>query len=819
MNTISLLETTWHDLRYAARAYRGNPGFTIVALLSLMLGIGATTAVFSVIYGVLIAPYPYAKPGEIWAPNLHETKRNRTNWRDMSVEELLDLQKLPAIASAMGTGFDQVLLTGDRAPESLGAPRMSGDAFNFLGVPPVIGRTLQPTDETPAGEPEAVTVISYKLWHRLFDGNPSALGQKLILNRVPHTIVGVMPPRFGWYGNDSLWLPLGSSKRSPQRLSVIVRLRPGVATKVAEEQLQAFFLRLAAISPRDYPEGGFQARLRNYLDMTVASGEMQSTLKMLFFAVGLLLLISCANVANLQLARTAVRAREIGIRLSIGAGRWRVLRQLLTESVFLSVAGGALGVGFAILLTQVITAMMPEFYTPNEARVTVNLYVLSFSLGVSILTGVLFGLAPAVYSTRQNLSDSLREGSRNSGVGASGGRMRNVLVVAEVALSVVLLAGSALAIRSFVRLQKIDLGFRPEGVLNVGLPLPPGRYATVEARNQFARALTERVRALPGVIAVAIGNGGMPFGGPQSRFTINGQPIAGVGRITLGLVSGGYLRTLGIRLLRGREFTEAEVARGERVALINEAAIRLWPAGQSPIGQSVHIDLLARSPDPSVFLMPGSPEVTIIGILANTRNAGLSRDPRPAVYLPYTLAAPDFRQIAIRTQGNPMQILNPLRREVQALDKDQAILRPVSFDEILGEETVQPRFNMALFTFFALLGVALAAAGIFSVISYNVTRRTHEIGIRVALGATQANISRLVVGMGARLVSIGLAIGLIGTILVIRTVQTQVFDLALFDVPSAAAVVGLLTAVALLACYLPARRAARLDPTAALRQQ
>jgi putative ABC transport system permease protein len=817
MNAIGLFETIWHDLRYAGRAYRASPGFTLVALLSLMLGIGATTAVFSVVYGVVIAPYPYAKPGEIWAPMIHDNKTGRANWRDMSVEELLALQKLPALASAMGTGGEPVLLTGDRAPESLYAPRLSGDAFNFLGVPPVIGRTLQPTDETADGEPEAVTVISYRLWHRLFDGNPNALGRQLILNRVPHTIVGVMPPRFGWYGNESMWLPLGSNKRSRQRLSVIVRLRPGGAPQVAAEQVQAFHLRLAAIKPHDYPEGGFQVRLRNYLDMTVASGQMQSTLNLLFCAVGLLLVIACANVANLQLARTAVRAREIGVRLSIGAGRPRILRQLLTESVLLSIAGGVLGVLFAIGLTKVIAALMPEFYTPNEARITVNQYVLLFSFGVSVLTGILFGLAPAIYSTRQNLTDSLREGSHNSGFGASGARTRGALVVAEVALSVVLLAGSALAIRSFVRLQRIDVGFHPERVLSVGLPLPASRYATLESRNQFARALVERVRNLPSVQAVSIGNGG-PLGGPQSRFTIDGQPVRGAERIVMALVSHEHLSALGIPLLRGREFTEAEVARGERVALINEAAVRLWPAGEPPIGRSIHLDMLVRSPDPSVAIMPGSPQLTIIGIIGNTRNAGLSRDPQPAVYLPYTLVAPDFRQIAIRTQGDPMQILNPLRREVQALDKDQAILRPVPFDEILGRQTVQPRFNMALFSFFALLGVALAAAGIYSVISYNVTRRTHEIGIRVALGATRADISGLMVFMGAKLVSLGLAIGLIGAFLIVRTVQTQVFDLALFDIPSAVAVVALLALVALLACYLPARRAAGLDPTVALRR-
>ncbi|MBC7925047.1 MAG: ABC transporter permease [Bryobacteraceae bacterium] len=822
MNTIGAVENLWRDLRYAVRSYRASPGFTSVALLSLMLGIGATTAIFSVIYGVLISPYPYAKPGEIWAPMLRETKTSRIQWPELSIQELAELQKLPGIGTAMGTQYDSASLAGDRSPENLTAPRLTPAAFDFLGVPALAGRTIQPADIGPDGQPQPVTVISYKLWQRLFSGSPDAIGKTLILDRTPHTIIGVMPPRFGWYTDDGLWRAVGTASApgsgTQSRLFTILRLKTGVAPKVAEEQLQRFYAQIQASTPDRFPKEGFTPQLRNYLDMTVASGELQSNLMLLLSAVAFLLLIACANVANLQLARTAARTREIGLRLSIGGSRRRILGQLLTESIVLALAGGLLGIGLAFGLTKLIATLLPSFYTPNEARITLNVPVLLFSFTVAVLTGVLFGLVPAIQCSRQNLTQALRERTQAGGSGAGGTRTRSILVISEVALSVVLLVAAAVAIRSFMRVQQLDLGFNPDNVLSAGLPLPRDRYQTLESRNLFAGQLLERVRALPGVTAANIGNGGMPFYGPGSRFTINGQPVQGVERINCNAVGESYLEAMGARLLRGRELTEAEVATGRRVALINETAARLWPSGQDPVGRQIAVAILAKSPDPSIAIWPGPAEVTIVGVIRNTRNAGLSSEPNPAIYFPYTLIAPGFRQIIIRTQGDPMQFANVLRREVQAIDSEQALQRPQPFTEILDQQAAQPRFNMALFGLFGGIGILLAATGIFSVISYSVAQRTHEIGVRVALGARQTDISGLVVGMGAKLVAIGIGIGLAGTIVLVRVVQTQVFDLALFDATSGAAVIALLATVGLLACYLPARRAARLNPMVALRQ-
>lgn len=807
------------DLRYALRVLRKSPGFTLVALLSLALGIGATTAIFSVVYGVLISPYPYGHPGEIWAPEIRNARNPQQGRGYHHLAEFLEVQKLPAFATVMGTSPENALLTGSHAPESFPTILVSANAFQFLEVPPVIGRTILPSDVTAGGDPEPVIVLSYEAWQRLFDGRADALGQKLVLNDLPRTVIGVMPPRFGWFTHEGGWLPLPTGLLEDRTVFTIVRLRPGVSKASAEQQLQALHLQLAARHPENFFRTGFQTVLHNYLDITVASGEMQSSLRLLFGAVGFLLLIACANVANLQLARATSRAREIAVRMSVGAARGHVFRQLLTESLVLSLAGGILGVFFAEVMTRAVVALMPEFYVPNEARITVNAYVLAFSGGISVLTGILFGLAPALHCSRQNLVEALKDAARMSGASTAGGRTRSLLVIGEVALSVMLLVGASLTIRGFVNLQHVDVGFQPDRVLMVALQLPPKRYATYQQRVAFTQSVLERVQALPGVQSAAIGNGGMPFGGPQSTFLIEGLAPTGDPNMIVGLVSAGYSRTLGIPLRLGRNLTEQEVAHGEGVALINEAAAKLWPAGQSPIGGRIKLDLLEKPR--GALLPPPNPAsyVTVVGILANTRNAGLTSAPDPSVYVPYTAVAPPGRILAVRTQGNPMLLLNAVRRQVFALDKDQPVSRPITLQELLGQETVQPRFNMALFSFFGLLGLALAAVGIYSVLSYTVARRTHEIGVRMALGAQRGDVLSLMLAMGGRLAVAGLALGLLGSFVLSRLLRSEVFQVPVTDPLSVLAVVTLLTAAALLACFLPARRAAGVDPMVALRHE
>src|SRR5688572_5173436 len=752
------LDPLIQDLGYAIRSFRRSPAFVLVALLSLTLGIGATSAIFSVIYGVLIAPYPYAKPGEIWALQVRAV--DGRGGHTHSLDELERLSEVPAFSSVMATSLETVLLTGEFSPESFGGVLLSGNAFNFLGVAPVIGRTIQPSDIRADGQVEPVVVLSHKLWLRLFDANPSALGRTLRLNGRPHTIVGVMPPRFGWYGSESFWLPLSPTRTDLQFIFPIVRLAPGVTKAIAEPQFAALMTRIALEKPAAFPKQGFTSTLRNYLDVTVASGEMRTSLRLLLGAVAFLLLIACANVANLQLARGTTRAREMAVRMSIGAARRRLVRQLLTENVLLSVAGGVSGIVFAFVAIRSIVALMPEFYVPNESRVEINTPVLLFAFGVAVITGIVFGLAPALQTSKTDVTGALKA-SRSTGSGADGSRTRNLLVVIEVALSVVLLVSASLTVRTFLVLQNLDPGINPERVLAIGVPLPPAKFDTAEKRNRFMVELVERVGGLGGVEAVAIG---LPLGGNQSPYAFAGQVAQDDKRINVNLSAADHLRTFGIPLRGGRMFDASEVLRGDRVAVINEAAAKLWPAGDSPIGSRLRLGLLERAPARTFIDTARPPEVTVVGIVGNTRNVGLRAEPAPAVMIPYTIVATPGRTLAVRTAGDPNLLLNPVRAEVRAMDPEQPLGRPFTLDEVLGQDIVQPRFTMALFSAFAALGLALAAAGIYSVLSFHVTRRTHELGVRMALGAPRRHILGLMLAMGGRLVLIGLVVGVAASI-------------------------------------------------------
>jgi predicted permease len=806
------------DLRFGTRVLWNSPSYTLVALLSLALGIGATTAMFSVVYGVLVSPYPYARPQEIWAPlirDLNSPQQGGFSFHQM--RDYVELKKLPALADAMATRPESRLLTGDHDPENFTAISVTANAFQFLGVAPVLGRTVLPSDIRPDGEANPVIVLTDKAWRRLFNGSPSALGKTLLLNEQPFTVIGVMPPRFGWWTNDGGWLVLREDPQDRRGVAAIMRLKHGVSPKVGEDQLQALHLRLAKDRPDDFPKAGFTTALQNYLSITVASGAMESSLRLLLGAVGFLLLIACANVANLQLARGTARAHEIAVRMSIGAGRSRLVRQLLTENLALSLVGGVLGIALAFALTKAVIVLIPDSYVPNEARIVLNVYVLLFSAAISVLSGIVFGLAPALQCSRPDLGDTLKDASRTL-AGDRSGRTRKALVVAEVTLCVVLLTGASLTIRGFLQLQKLDLGFQTDKVLIVGLPLSPRRYASYEQRIGFTERLLNDVRTLPGVQSVAIGNGGLPFGGPQSQFSIEGLPQQRTQPIQLGLISTEYPQTMGIPLRSGRRLETKEVAHAESVALINESAAKLWPSGTNAIGRRIRLEVLERPPATALTAPTVSPMVTVVGVIGDTRNAGRLNPTAPAVYVPYTLLAPAGRTLALKTETDPMSLVNAVRERVRAIDATQPLSRVVSLEEIVGSETVQPRFNVALFTFFGLLGLALALVGIYSTLSYTVGRRTHEIGIRIVLGAANGDVLRLILAMGGRLVIIGIAAGLALSLALTRWLRGEVIQFPQPDVVTLSAVVVLLCAAALLACFIPARRAARLDPTSALRR-
>jgi putative ABC transport system permease protein len=813
-----LEDEMFQDIRYGIRMMFKQKGFALVAVLTLALGIGATTALFSVVYGVLISPYPYAKPDEIWTPGLRSVNSNQT-MRPYLLSAYQEMTKLPVFSDVMATSPGSVLLTGEYAPESFSGIQVSGNAFQFLGVPPILGRTIQPSDIRASGEPEAVTVLSFRRWQQLFGGDQNVLGKTLRLNDETYTIIGVMPPRFGWWTDNGVWLPLGAAARDSQMVFPIARLHQGVTPAAAEQQLHLLHMELAKATPSRFPNEEFNSSLTNYLDITVASGEMRQSLQLLFGAVGFLLLIACSNVANLQLAKATSRAREMSIRLALGARRGQLIRQLLTESVLLSLLGGLLGLLFAYAITRLMAALMPSNLVPNESRIEVNSLVLFFCAGVSVLTGVLFGLVPALQSSGQNLVEALKDEGRGA-TASAGGKMRASLVIVEVALAMVLLVSAGLTIRSFIALQKVELGFQPEQVLSVGLPLPPKRYATLEQRNRFAADLLERVKNLPGITAATIGNGGLPFGAMQSVYTIDGQADAEIRRVRVNTVAADYLTTLGIALRQGRMLNEQEINLADRVAVINEAAIKLWPDGEDPIGRRIRLNELEKPGRPDILTQANaSPYVTIVGVIGNTRNDDLRNDTQPVVFIPYTLLAPPSRGLAIRAQGDPKLLVNALRAQVREMDSEQPMANPLTFEEILGSRTAQPRFTMVLFSLFAGFGLLLALAGIYSVLSYLVSMRRREIGVRMALGARPADILRLIMRTGGRLVGVGIIIGIFVSFVATRLLGSQLnlFQVTNSDPLSFLAVMFLLCVVTALACFIPARRATKVDPMVALR--
>ncbi|HKP86349.1 MAG TPA: ABC transporter permease [Blastocatellia bacterium] len=815
------METLFQDLRYGARTLIKRPGFTAVAIIALALGIGANTAIFSVINAVLLKPLPFSDPERLVA--VYETSTLRGDSRGaVSYPDFADWRDQNHVFEGMAafhTG-NYTLTGGDEAQRLQGAV-VSADTFALLGAAPILGRTFLPEEDKP-GDGGHVIMLSHSLWQKRFDSDPNVIGRSLTLGGTNYTVVGVMPAGFQFPIQTEpvdLWATFSTEsdatdgtpmtgQRGAHYMGVIARLKPGVTRSQAQAEMDTIASRLEQQYPDENSHRG--ANVIPALEDLV--GDIRPVLLLLLVAVGCVLLIACANVANLLLARATTRHKEMAIRAALGASRARVLRQLLTESVALSLAGGALGLLLALWGTDLLVALSRE-EIPRSAQVGLDGRVLLFTLGVSILTGVIFGLVPAIQSSRPDLSESLKEGGRSSNEGARHNRIRSALVIAEVTVAIILLVGAALLIQSLSRLQNVNPGFNPRNVLALDLGLPDVKYNS-EKQVAFYKELIERIEALPGVTqASAV----LPLPLSESRirttFETEGRPIAkgDLPAAEYRAVCLNYFRTLGIPLIKGRDFTARDDNKSPGVIIVNQSFAEKFFPGEDALGKRIKPDISTDESEPAMR--------EIVGVVGNVKHRKLSTEDDPEFYVPHAQIPWDFMTVVVKSNGDPRSLIGAIQGEVRAVDKDLPVYNVNTLEDYIAASVAQPRFNTLMWAIFAGLALVLTAVGLYGVMSYAVAQRTHEIGIRMALGAQTSDVMKLVVGHGMTLTLIGMAIGLIAAFVLTRLMASFLFGVSATDPATFAIVAGVLAAVAFAACYIPARRATKVDPMIALRYE
>ncbi|HEX8140370.1 MAG TPA: ABC transporter permease [Pyrinomonadaceae bacterium] len=808
------MNSLWQDLRYGLRMLWKKPGFTVVAIVALALGIGANTAIFSVIYTVLLSPLPFKNSERlvwIWETNpVAGIKKepaslpNFTDWKTQS-------QSFEGVAAFIRSSLT---LTSDGEPERIPCAYTSANFFSVLGVEPALGRSFTEEENTPGKH--RVVVLSHSLWQRRFSANPGIVGQSITLAGNPYTVVGVLPAGFKNPTPEQskpaeLWTPLAYDfERMARRsdfLNVVARLKQGVTPAQAQAEMNTITSRLA----QQYPDSntGWSTIVLPLHERMI--GDVRTPLWLLMGVVGFLLLIACANVANLLLARSTSRQQEIAIRRALGADRLRLVRQFLTESVLLSVTGGLLGSLVAMWGVDILVALSPG-NIPRLDEVGLNWKVLAFTLAVSFATGVVFGLLPALHATSPNLTETLKEGGRSSTEGIRGGRLRNSLVVAEIAIALVLLVGAGLMIRSFARLQAVDPGFRPERILTMDLSLPSAKYKEDAQVSAFFDQLSSRISAVPGVESVgAVSALPLSGGGDIITFLVEGRPEQPPGQsedAEYRIVTPGYFATMGVPVVRGEGFTERHTREAPAVMVINETFARRYFPGEDPIGKRLNIGNPERSP----WRM-------IVGVVKDVRHEGLDTEPYPQMYTPLAQVQRRAMTLVARTSGAPLSLVPNVRHELTSLDKDQPLYNVQTMEQVLAHSISRQRFQMLLIAIFASVGLVLASVGIYGVISYSVTQRTHEIGIRMALGAQARDVLKMILGQGMILTLVGVGVGVAVALLLTRVMASLLFGVSATDPLTFIAVSVLLAFVALLACLIPARRAMKVDPMEALRYE
>ena len=808
------MTTLWQDLRYGARMLRKHPSVTLVAITALALGIGANTAIFSIVNAVLLRQLPYKDSERLMMLWESDTRRGgtQTGFSYPRFTYLRDQQQsFDAIAAYTTRSFT---IAGQDGPMLVQGAHISGDFFGTTGIGPAFGRTFTREEDQPGASP--VAILGHELWQNQLGGNPNVVGQSITVDGQSLTVVGIMPPGFKLFEETiDLWVPRvyetnfmtpQSIERGAIYLAVFGRLKSGVSLEQARAALNVINEQYRQAYPgnSDAPNGMGMGSLHEYL-----VGDVRSTLLLLLGAVGFVVLIACANVANLLLARVAARHKEIAVRKALGATFWRLMRQMLTESILLSVIGGAFGLIVALVGLKLVVGNVGPEVIPRGDEIKLDGGLLTFTLLISVLTGVVFGVVPALFQARMNSNESLKGGRGDSG-SRRRHRLHQGLIISEVALTLVLLIGAGLLIRSFLRLRNVNTGLDPRGVLTMQISLPSTRYADSAQQAAFYDQLMEKVKSLPGVTAAgATTRLHLDEPGGTVRFFPEGQTDLGLQnpQARLRVVSPQYFETLSIPLVQGRMFTERDTAAGPRVMLINESMARRSFPNQNPIGKKITYTTERL-------------ECEVVGVIRNAKSAMIETQSPEELYVPYTQRnAPNVTLVVRGNSGDPLSLSQEVRRQVQAVDQDQPVAKIRAMDQVIAATLSQPRFTAMLLLIFAAVALVLASIGIYGVMSYSVTERTKEFGIMMAVGARQRDVLKMVLGQGMILAAIGVVVGLLAVIPLRRVLLSQVFGISATDPLTLVIVSLLLMAVALLACYIPALRATRVDPLDALRYE
>jgi putative ABC transport system permease protein len=799
------METLSQDLKYGIRMLLKKPGFTLVAIITLALGIGANTAIFSVVNAVLLRPLQY--------PDSERLLTVRYNFSFLNLE---DFKSQSTMFEAVGGVTLQALdFTGEGEPVQVKTALVTADFFRVLGAKASIGRTILPEENRFDGE--RVVVLSHGFWQRHFGGDGNILGKTIQLSGNEYTVIGVMPPDFSMpESNPEAWAslcvvnPLAAAYRGVNFLRTYWKLKPGASLAQAQSEMVS----INQLMEQKYPAENKGRRIQMIPLQERIVGNIRPALLVLFGAVCLVLLIACANFANLLLARAASRHQEVVIRAALGAGRWRLVRQMLTESIMLSLLGGGAGLMIALWSIDLLVALKPE-NLPRLSDVGIDFRVLIFTIGVSFLTGIIFGLMPALNASRTNVSEALREGGRSSTVGVARHRLLNTLVVSELALALVLLIGSGLLVKGFMKLRSIDPGFKPENILTMRVELPEARYTEIPKQTQFRTRVLEALKSLPGVQAGMISE--VPMSGEYlyHNTIIEGQPPVSPGEepeIFSRTVSGDYFQLMGIPLLKGRLFDQQDREGMPLVTIVNERFVREYFPNEDPIGKRIRWARMDK--DLKWF--------TIVGVVGDVRHFGLDQPEQPALYTPYEqLLQPWKRWMSIVVRGNAdsATLTGIVKGQIWSVDKQIPATRVQTMTEMIGASFDRQRFNMQLLTIFAVMALLLAAVGIYGVISYSVTQRTHEIGIRMALGAQQGDVMKMILKQGMLMALIGISIGIAGALALTQLMSSLLFGVSATDPLTFTAISVLLASVTLIASYIPARRAMKVDPMVALRYE